>query len=144
MKKRLFVLILAIMLIFTGCQEEEKKEFNLNNAKSIIEENISELRDISEDTLVDVYDLDLSNIDEFVFKQNDSGDFYAIIKAKDLSKVKNNMKDYFEKVEKFNTNYSPERLELLKNRVEKEIDSYLIYIISEDANSIYEKIINEM
>ena len=50
MKKRFIVLLFAMLLIFTGCQEEEKKEFNLNNAKSIIEENISELRDISEDT----------------------------------------------------------------------------------------------
>ena len=39
-----FVILVKILLALF------KKEFNLNNAKSIIEENISELRDISEDT----------------------------------------------------------------------------------------------
>ena len=51
------------------------------------------------------------------------------------------LKDYFEKVKSFNENYSPERIELFDNRVEKEIDSYLIYIIHKDAEDIYKDIL---
>ena len=32
----------------------------------------------------------------------------------------------------------------LRNRLEKEIDAYLIYIIAEDAYKIYDKIIEEL
>ena len=52
--------------------------------------------------------------------------------------------EYFEKIEKFNTNYSPERLEILSNRVEKEIGDYLIYIVAENADDIYKNIVNSL
>lgn len=35
------------------------------------------------------------------------------------------MEKYFDKIQKFNTNYSPERLQILDNRVEKEIGDLL-------------------
>ena len=54
------------------------------------------------------------------------------------------MNDYFEKVKQFNQSYSPERLQILENRVEKQIGNYLIYIVAEDANDIYTEIINNM
>ena len=54
------------------------------------------------------------------------------------------MKKYFEKIEKFNANYSPERLEILDNRVEKEIGDYLIYIVAKDANDIYNNIVKSL
>ena len=52
--------------------------------------------------------------------------------------------EYFEKIQKFNANYSPERLEIFNNRVEKEIGDYLIYIIAEDADDIYDEIVDSL
>ena len=93
---------------------------------------------------INLYGLDTSKMTNFIFKENKDGDFYAIIETSSINEVKTNMKDYFNKVKQFNQTYSPERLELLENRVEKEIDAYLIYIIAEDADKIYDKIIEEL
>ena len=54
------------------------------------------------------------------------------------------MKDYFGKVKEFNTAYSPERLEILENREEKEIGDTLIYIVAEDASDIYQDILENI
>ena len=40
--------------------------------------------------------------------------------------------------------YSQKRIEILDNRLEKEIDDYLIYIVSENADEIYDEIIKNM
>ena len=141
MKKVLLGVMLVIALvIFTGC-DNKGFEFDMKKASDVIESKITGLEEISKETLEDVYDVDFNNVEKFVFKENKDGDFYAIIKAKDNAKVKVNMKEYFDKVKYFSENYSPERLELLDNRLEKEIDSYLIYIIHKDAENIYNEII---
>ena len=134
------VFVLLMAFAFSGCSKDDFK-FDMKKASDIIEKRISNLEDIKKESLEDVYNIDFDNIEEYVFKQNEDGDFYAIIKAKDPAKVKVNMKDYFEKVKSFNENYSPERIELFDNRVEKEIDSYLIYIIHKDAEDIYKDIL---
>lgn len=136
----LSILVLLGALVLTGCQEK-KFEFDFDKAKTIIEKRISNLEEIKKESLEDVYNIDFDNIEKYVFKQNEDGDFYAIIKAKDTSKVKVNMKEYFDKVKSFNENYSPERIEILDNRVEKEIDSYLVYIVHKDAEDIYKDIL---
>ena len=79
-----------------------------------------------------------------IIKQNTDGDLYAIIKTNEKSKVKNDMTKYFEKIQKFNANYSPERLEILNNRVEKEIGDYLIYIVAENSDEIYNNIVKSL
>ena len=140
MKKIFGILLVIVCLVMVGCTSKEF-DFDMKKASDVIEKRISGLEEIKKDSLEDVYNLDLSIIDEYVFKQNEDGDFYAIIKAKDTAKVKVAMKEYFDKVKTFNENYSPERMELLENRLEKEIDSYLVYIIHKDAESIYNEII---
>ena len=69
---------------------------------------------------------------------------YAIILTNDKSEVKEEMEEYFEKVRDFNTAYSPEQVKLIDERLEKEIGNYLIYIVSEDSEKIYQDIINTM
>ena len=143
--KKLILVFLGIVFIgsLTGCGQTNNK-FDFDKAKETIEKKLTNLEEINKSTLEDVYNLDVSKMDKYVFKTNSDGDFYAIIKTNNISDVKVNMKDYFDKVRKFNANYSPERLELLENRVEKEIDSYLIYIIAESANDIYSDIVKSL
>ena len=88
--------------------------------------------------------LDLDAMEKYTFKSNEDGDLYVIIKTSDVSGVKSQMNDYFEKVEKFNTNYSPERLEILNNRVSTQVNDYLIYIVSSEATELYDQMISEM
>lgn len=142
-KLSVIIVILVGVLSLTGCGESKVK-FDFDKAQNTIESELSGMKDIKKDTLEDVYGLDLSIMEKYVFKQNEDGDFYAIIKTNNVDSVKDNMNDYFDKVQKFNKNYSPERIKMLDNRLEKEIDDYLVYIVAKDADSIYEKITKNM
>ena len=144
--KKILITIVALLLTVTvtGCQKENITELNITNTSQVIEKTLKNMEKIEEETLKNVYSLDLTNIEEYVVKQNENGDLYAILKVIDIQKAKENMNDYFEKVKQFNQSYSPERLQILENRVEKQIGNYLIYIVAEDANDIYTEIINNM
>ena len=119
-------------------------ELNVDNTQSIIESDLKNMQVVGDDTLRDVYGLNLDLMEVHIIKQNTTGDLYAIIKTNEKSKVKNEMTKYFDKIQKFNSNYSPERLEILNNRVEKEIGNYLIYIVAENGDEIYSNIINSL
>ena len=139
------ILVLLLCLILVGCGgNEDLTTLDINKTKGIIENKLENMMDINKNLLTDTYELDLSLMDEYAIKQNMNGDLYAIIKTSHKNEVKDDMDEYFEKVKTFNQAYSPERLQLLENRLEKEIGDYLIYIIAEDANEIYNEIIDSM
>lgn len=144
MKKFLTVLMVAMLMFVTGCGNNDISELNVDETKKIIEQDLKDLKDVSEDSLEDVYGLNLELMEVHVIKENTSGDLYAIIKTTDKNQTKKDMENYFEKVKTFNANYSPERLQILEDRVEKEIGDYLIYIVAENADEIYENIINNL
>lgn len=143
MKKIVAVLSIFILLFVTGCGNTVS-ELNVDNTKSIIESDLKNMQEVADDSLKDVYGLNLDLMEEHIVKQNTDGDLYAIIKTSEKSKVKNDMTKYFEKIQDFNTNYSPERLEILNNRIEKEIGDYLIYIVAENADEIYNNIVKSL
>lgn len=144
MKKFLTVLMVAMLMFVTGCGNNDISELNVDETKKIIEQDLKGMKDVSEDSLEDVYGLNLDLMEIHVIKENTSGDLYAIIKTTDKNQTKKDMENYFEKVKTFNANYSPERLQILEDRVEKEIGDYLIYIVAENADEIYENIINNL
>ena len=144
MKKFLIVLMVAMLMFVTGCGNTDISELNVDETKKIIEQDLKDMKDVSEDSLEDVYGLNLDLMEVHVIKENTSGDLYAIIKTTDKNQTKKDMENYFEKVKTFNANYSPERLQILEDRVEKEIGDYLIYIVAENADEIYENIINNL
>lgn len=144
MKKFLTVLMVAMLMFVTGCGNNDISELNIDETKKIIEQDLNDMKDVSEDSLEDVYGLNLDLMEVHVIKENTSGDLYAIIKTTDKNQTKKDMENYFEKVKTFNANYSPERLQILEDRVEKEIGDYLIYIVAENADEIYENIINNL
>lgn len=144
MKKFLTVLMVAMLMFVTGCRNNDISELNVDETKKIIEQDLKDMKDVNEDSLEDVYGLNLDLMEVHVIKENTSGDLYAIIKTTDKNQTKKDMENYFEKVKTFNANYSPERLQILEDRVEKEIGDYLIYIVAENANEIYENIINNL
>ena len=144
MKKFLTVLMVAMLMFVTGCGNNDISELNVDETKKIIEQDLKDMKDVSEDSLEDVYGLNLDLMEVHVIKENTSGDLYAIIKTTDKNQTKKDMENYFEKVKTFNANYSPERLQILEDRVEKEIGDYLIYIVAENADAIYENIINNL
>ncbi len=143
MKKIVAVLSIFILLFATGCGATVS-ELNVDNTESIIESDLKNMQEVDEESLQDVYGLNLDIMEVHVIKQNTEGDLYAIIKTNEKTQVKNDMVKYFEKIQKFNANYSPERLEILNNRVEKEIGDYLIYIVAKNADEIYNNIVKSL
>ncbi len=143
MKKIVAVLSIFILLFATGCGTTVS-ELNVDNTESIIESDLKNMQEVDEESLQDVYGLNLDIMEVHVIKQNTEGDLYAIIKTNEKTQVKNDMVKYFEKIQKFNANYSPERLEILNNRVEKEIGDYLIYIVAKNADEIYNNIVKSL
>ena len=141
MKKKVLLIIAAIFLL-VGCSKG--KEFSLDIGVTTIDSKLMNMEEIVDSTLTDAYNLDLSTMKEHVFKQNTDGDFYAIIKTDNTVEVKKQMNNYFERVKDFNSSYSPERLVILNDRLEKQLDNYLIYIVAEDASEIYKQILNEL
>ena len=140
MKK--IIMMIGVLLLLTGCGKSGN--FTLELGSRVIDKNLSNMTEIADSTLTDAYNLDLSKMNEYVFKQNTEGDFYAIIKTDKQNEVKSEMKEYFRRVKDFNESYSPERLELLEDRLEKQLDEYLIYIIANDADEIYDEILEEL
>lgn len=143
MKKIVAVLSIFILLFATGCGATVS-ELNVDNTESIIESDLKNMQEVDEESLQDVYGLNLDIMEVHVIKQNTEGDLYAIIKTNEKTQVKNDMVKYFKKIQKFNANYSPERLEILNNRVEKEIGDYLIYIVAKNADEIYNNIVKSL
>lgn len=134
--------LFIMLLLLTGCGGKELTNLNVEKAKSAIETSLKDMVEIEGETLEDVYDIDLSKIDSYVVKQNSDGDLYAIIKTTDKESVKEDMESYFDKIKTFNEAYAPERIEILENRLEKEIGDYLIYIVAENADEIYQDVID--
>ena len=116
MKKIIVVFSIFILLFVTGCGNTVS-ELNVDNTKSIIESDLKNMQEVDEDSLKDVYGLNLDLMEVHIIKQNTEGDLYAIIKTNEKSKVKNDMTKYFEKV-----NESP-RACLLFNKVTDALDT---------------------
>ncbi len=141
MKK--IAIVLIITLILGGCGSEST-EIDIERTSSIIEESLSDMENVDESSLTDVYGINLDIVSEYVIKLNADGDLYAILKTSDKVETKDDMDNYFERIKEFNTAYSPERLEILENRLEKEVGDYLIYIVAEDAEDIYQDVLDGM
>lgn len=141
MKKIILTTILALILV--GCGSNVSN-VDINSTSKIIEQKLTNMQSIQDSTLTDVYNLDLSTMNEHIFKENTNGDLYAIINTNQKNEVKEMMNEYFSKIREFNVAYSPERLQILDDRLEREIGNTLIYIIAGNAEEIYNDILNEI
>jgi len=137
------ILVVGIMLfMITGCGNSEIKDLDVNKASSAIEQTLSNMESVEANVLTDVYNMDFNSLESYVIKQNTEGDMYAIVLTNNKSETKEQFEKYFEKVRDFNVAYSPEQVKQIDERLEKEIGNYLIYIVSENNEKIYQDIIN--
>ena len=130
--------------MITGCGGNDIQDIDMNKASNTIEESLKDMEVVSDESLKDVYAIDLSLFTSHIIKQNTEGEMYAIILTNNKTMAKENMETYFNKVRDYNVAYSPEQVKLIDNRLEKEIGNYLIYIVSEDCEDIYQDIIDNM
>ena len=138
------LLVLLVLFIITGCGNDDVANLDINKTSQIIENSLTNMEVVEGEELQNIYDLKLDSLQEYIVKKNNDGDMYAIIKTNDKMDVKEQMDKYFDKVRDFNTAYSPERVELIDDRLEKEIGDYLIFIVAIDSEKIYQNIISNI
>lgn len=151
MKKILLVLVLTIMLV--GCSKNEK--LNLTNIKNKLEtleyngETIfSNNQYYDLDKLERKYELDTSEIKDYIVsihKNESSSNLYIIASyKKSKSKAKQELDKLIEaEKSSFSNGYFPKEYQKLENYYYKEYGNYLIYIVSDCNELVYEKIIEE-
>ena len=148
MKKVLSVLL--VLLVLCGCGSKDSEITNLDYEKTItdLDNSYSNMVELSADELSLVYGLEVSNCEKYMIKSSTlaNGDFYAILKvSKDnTSAVKSQMQNLFATLESQSNLYSPDAVNLIKNRLETTIGDYLIYLVGKDTNALYEIVKNNI
>lgn len=117
----------------------------LNRIKESKQYVFGDLVDVTEEMLSETFDLNKDLLEEYQIKlpmMNVQANSYYILKPKkgNVDTVKAKMDAYFKKLEEQWSTYLPEQYAMVQNRMSKEYGGYLIYIISNDNNTVFEKI----
>ena len=140
MKK--ILVIMFSLLILSGCKSNSISNLDMKGAESALDNKYSNMISMEKSELEAIYSLDTSKFEDYIIKSSTlgNGNFYAIIKVSDSNKkdVQNQMENMFKILVNQSNLYSPEAVNLLKNRLQTSIGNYLIYIVSDDNNAYYE------
>ena len=140
------ILCSIIILVLTGCSTKE----TIGKVPSIndIDEKIRETVDVSDmnlgdkDKLKKLYDIDKDDLEDFLLyipSTNIQASEIAILKVKDAAEIDEVMDKVSTRIESQATNfkdYLPEEYFLIEKHVLKTKDNYILFIISEDAETI--------
>lgn len=137
-------LVLCLMVLFVGgCGSKDNlTNIDISQASVKLDEKYTNMVDMDDKELSIVYGLDVSLLEEYEIKSSQllNGNFYAILKVSDknMDTVRDQMDNLFSVLESQSNLYSPDAVKLIKNHLETEVGNYLIYIVSEDNNAMYE------
>lgn len=114
----------------------------IRNSKNPVFSNMME---IPVESIEDTLGIKEDQVDEFLMATPMMivrSDTYIIVKPSKGNKevVKEKTDEYMSNLEKQWETYLPEQYELVKNRLEKELGDYLIYVVSIDNELVYETI----
>ena len=104
---------------------------------------LSMMGDVTTDVMEDTIGVKPEDVEEFIMGQpmmNVKADTYIIVKPAQGKKdtVKNAISNYFSQKEQDWSTYLPDQYEVIKNRMEKELGDYLVYIASTNNDKLYE------
>ena len=151
-KKIKCLLVIFVVLLMTGCNsasDEVKKELDLDNYKEkVVELNIngetpfSDSSNLNNLDVLDTYGLDSSLLDDYLIYMPSSvvnASMFIVVKpiSGQESVVKYQIKELFEKYYNAYNGYYPKEAKLIEDRMEKEVDGYLVYIVSNDNDKVY-------
>lgn len=116
----------------------------IKNSKNPIFANVMEM---PIESIEDVLGIKEDQVEEFLMATPMMivrSDTYIIVKPSEgnKNKVKEKIDEYMDSLEEQWKTYLPEQYELVKNRLEKELGDYLIYIVSIDNDLAYKTIKN--
>ena len=140
MKLKKIIMVIGLSIILAGCNKSVST-LDMKGASTSLDEKYQNMALMSEKELEGIYNQDTSIMEEYIIKasENQNGNFYALIKVKseNKEKVKNNMDEMFSILENQSSLYSPEAVNLIKNKLATSVGDYLIYIVSENNEEMY-------
>lgn len=140
MKLKKIIMVIGLAIILAGCNKSVST-LDMKGASTSLDEKYQNMALMSEKELEGIYNQDTTLMEEYIIKssENQDGNFYALIKVKseNKEKVKNNMDEMFSILENQSSLYSPEAVNLIKNKLATSVGDYLIYIVSENNEEMY-------
>ena len=140
MKLKKIIMVIGLAIILAGCNKSVST-LDMKGASTSLDEKYQNMALMSEKELEGIYNQDITLMEEYIIKssENQDGNFYALIKVKseNKEKVKNNMDEMFSILENQSSLYSPEAVNLIKNKLATSVGDYLIYIVSENNEEMY-------
>lgn len=132
------------LIYILSYDNESVWNFIEKNSHPMLFENVKQ---ISLEEVSKRFSLNEKNIDEYqaiIPTVENSASFYIIVKPKNgkTDIIKKELKRYMNQLEQKWSTYLPEEYRLVKNRMETEIGSYLIYIVSRDNELVLNTIKN--
>lgn len=157
--KKIFLVIIVVMLCVVGCGKSTATDASKQKTldKDVLIKNISGLKfndsnfkfskddNVNNTTALNTYGVELDRMDDYVFYlSSDVVDpsMYMVIKPKDGEKkvVQYQVNEMFNKYYSAYNNYYPKEAKMIKDRLEKEYEGYLVYIISYDNDKVFQEI----
>ena len=140
MKLKKIIMVIGLAIILAGCNKSAST-LDMKGASTSLDEKYQNMALMSDKELEGIYNQDTTLMEEYIIKssENQDGNFYALIKVKseNKEKVKNNMDEMFSILENQSSLYSPEAVNLIKNKLVTSVGDYLIYIVSENNEEMY-------
>lgn len=140
MKLKKIIIVIGLAIILAGCNKSVST-LDMKGASTSLDKKYQNMALMSEKELEGIYNQDITLMEEYIIKssENQDGNFYALIKVKseNKEKVKNNMNEMFSILENQSSLYSPEAVNLIKNKLATSVGDYLIYIVSENNEEMY-------
>ena len=140
MKFKKIIMVIGLAIILAGCNKSAST-LDMKGSSTSLDEKYQNMALMSDKELEGIYNQDVTLMEEYIIKssENQDGNFYALIKVKseNKEKVKNNMDEMFSILENQSSLYSPEAVNLIKNKLATSVGDYLIYIVSENNEEMY-------
>ena len=132
------------VLIYVASKDNSKVIEKVKSYKTPV---FPEMIEVSKNEIKDILDVDSSSVDKFLMKMPMmmiQSSTYIIVKpnTKDYNLVKEKLDSYMLSLEEQWSNYLPDQYELVKNRKVETLGDYLIYIVSENNDLVYNTILN--
>ena len=143
MKK--ILLIIVCMFIITGCGNKEEVNDNASLSMSEIKESLSELKigdslpyskmeSVNDLDLIEGYGIDVTLLEDYVIYISSSVEdpsMYMVLKPTEgkNSVLKYQVDDMFDKYLSAYMGYYPEAATIIEEKLEKEYNGYLIYVV---------------
>ena len=133
------------LLIYIATNDNDKLYDIIINTKDPL---FGMLMDVNDEMLEQSFNINPEDVEEHLIAlpmMMVQSNMYIIVKPVDGKEntVKEALDTYMENGEKEGATYLPDQYELFKNRLEKEYGGYLIYIVSNDNQKVYDTIVRE-